>query len=184
MFCTDVNLPPLDHTCFPTQERGNEKSVACLGRGGAPVKVEDARSLTQSGEVLWAAPQPEDCGKSAWVPGPSPSGAPVRGLFKQVCSLHGTACFPLPRFLLSVRCRRRLLHRMEPGPGGWTLSSQLWLPYHFLPVLSSGSPQLHPPRMPGPCSPAFLLPFLSPASGCPAKSLCFLRALQPGSAAA
>lgn len=58
---------PLDHTCFPTQERGNEKSVPCFVRGGARVRVEDARALTQSGELLWALPQPGDCGKSAWA---------------------------------------------------------------------------------------------------------------------
>lgn len=88
MFCTDVNLPALHHTCFPTQERGNERrAAACF------VEVEHARSLTQSREVLWALPQPGDCGKSAWAPGPSLSDAPVSGLLGQVSFLHGTASF-------------------------------------------------------------------------------------------
>lgn len=87
MFCADVNLPAPHHTCFPTQERGNERrAAACFGRGGA-------RSLPDSEPGGRALPQPGDCGKSAWAPGPSLSDAPVSGLLGQVSFLHGTASF-------------------------------------------------------------------------------------------
>lgn len=66
------------------------------------VEVEHALSLTQSREVLWALPQPGDCGKSAWAPGPSLSDAPVSGLLGQVCFLHGTASF-CPDFFLDFK---------------------------------------------------------------------------------
>lgn len=79
MFCTDVNLP---HHTTPASR---PSSVGM-------VEVEHAHSLTQSRrEVLWALPQPGDCGKSARAPGPSLSDAPVSGLLGQVCFPHGTA---------------------------------------------------------------------------------------------
>lgn len=156
---------PLDHTCFPTQERGNEKSVPCFGRGGERVRVEDAHALTQSGELLWALSQPGDCGKSAWAPGPSLPGAPVSGLFGQACCLHGTTSL-CPGLSCPEDAGIVFYSTREPGTGGWTLHSQLWLPYYFLPCW-------------------LLVPHSLTLQGCQGHVfLCFLRPLQPGSATA
>lgn len=151
---------PLDHTCFPTQERGNEKSVPCFVRGGARVRVEDARALTQSGELLWALPQPGDCGKSAWA------ALPCQVLQWVACSDKCAVCMGQLSLCPGLSCPADagivFYSRREPGTGGWTLHSQLWLPYHFLLCW-------------------LLVPHSLTLQGCQGHVFpCFLRPLQPG----